>query len=250
MVVCFQAGQSDGLPDTTQDFVQFFESVETAASAEAPYPGLADAIQALAATYPDAKFAKYRVANGLYHIRYDAQPSAALPANFAACGDSGLKLNPIFGQVRAALFEGVGVLMCSQGCSKAAMEAACLDAALRGVRTSSGTVPVGFAHQVMKAQVARTRPMFDVARWMGASDVPPFFLHLSLCAARLRARHDEAGCWREFVDRTMVPSAFPCVRAIGTHGACLCAGRRLPLMHSAAAGQGRRHDFFWSRASG
>jgi hypothetical protein len=56
------------------------------------------------------------------------------------------------------------------------MEAACLDAALRGVRTSSGTVPAAFAHQVMKAQVARTRPMFDVARWLGASDAPRFLL--------------------------------------------------------------------------
>jgi hypothetical protein len=100
-VCCFQAGGPDGLPDTTQDFVHFAERVETAASAETPYPGLADAIKALAATYPDAQFAKLRV-SGLYHTRYDAQSPAALPANFAVCGDAGLRLNPIFGQVRAA----------------------------------------------------------------------------------------------------------------------------------------------------
>jgi hypothetical protein len=58
------------------------------------------------------------------------------------------------------------------------MEAACLDAALRGVSASSGAVPAGFAHQAVKMQVARTRPMFDVTRWLGASDAPRFLLAL------------------------------------------------------------------------
>jgi hypothetical protein len=100
MVGCFQAGGPDGFPEKMQDFVGFAERVHTAASKEPPYPGIDNAIQALSTTYPDAQFAKLRV-SGLYHVRYDSQSPAALPANFATCGDAGLRLNPIFGQVRS-----------------------------------------------------------------------------------------------------------------------------------------------------
>jgi hypothetical protein len=95
-----QYGVSDGMPENMSEFVDYCEALEAATSREPPFPGTLAAFRAVCEEDPDAPLSRMKL-SGLYHIRYDALGPRALPANFAVCGDAVMRLNPLFGQVRA-----------------------------------------------------------------------------------------------------------------------------------------------------
>lgn len=89
-------------------------------------------------------------ADPMYFLRYDLAPESAVPSNFAVLGDAMIKLNPVFGQ----------------GCSKAMVDVASLDEALRTLSPSAG-IPRGFSKKLFKLQLNRGAPMFNLTRWQG-----------------------------------------------------------------------------------
>jgi hypothetical protein len=148
-----QWGRGEALPRSFDQYVEFAKLCEDRSNECGPFEPIFAAFNVLREALGDEAaqahtMTKYSITK-MHHVRYDE--SASLPSNFAAVGDSIMRLNPTF----------------AQGTAKISQDITTLNAALR--QCTGSIVPAGFAKQCLSVQTPRNRPWFDSTRIMGDS---------------------------------------------------------------------------------